>query len=119
MTLYLPVPEPQEATEATERRVIDCEALMARTHSTPGLLRIIQRWCRLNGIDPHDVPLHSQMVIEDSAFGMVIRYDAYLTNEGGRRYVALTSLDQVAMAARTAVLRVSPPDEWLMGGETP
>lgn len=102
-----------------ERRVIDCAALMEQTYSTPGLLRIVQRWCRLNGISPNDVPVHSEMAVEDSAFGMVIRYDAYLTNEDGRRYVDPENPDHVAMAARTAVLQVAPPDEWLTDGETP
>lgn len=103
----------------TDRRVIDCEALMELTYRTPGLLRIVQRWCRLNGIEPNNVPVLSEMVFEDSAYGMVIRYDAYLTTADGSRYVDPNQPDRPAMAARTAVLAVMPPDEWLTGGETP
>ncbi|MFD7793582.1 hypothetical protein [Streptomyces sp. NPDC059759] len=102
----------------TDRRVIDCKALMEQAYGTPGLLRLVYQWCRSNGIEPRDVPVHSEMVIEDSAFGLVIRYEAYLTNEEGRRYVDPDHVDQAAMAARTAVLLVAPPNDWLTGGET-
>lgn len=103
----------------TARRVIDCQTLMEQTYRTPGLLQLVQQWFRSNGIEPKDVPMHSEMVIEDSAFGLLIRYEAYLTNEDGRKYVDRDHPDQAAMAARTAVLLVAPPNDWLTGGETP
>lgn len=97
----------------SDRRVIDCELLWAQTRRTPGLLPIVQRWCRLNGINPSQVPVDSKMIIEDSAYGLVIRYDAYLTTEDGYRYVDPNNPDQAAVEPRTAVLAVAPPDAWL------
>ncbi|MEU8907012.1 hypothetical protein [Streptomyces mirabilis] len=96
----------------TDRRVIDCEALMELTYRTPGLLRIVQRWCRLNGINPNDVPVASEMVIEDSAYGLVIRYEAYLTTADGHRYVDPSDPDRAASKYRTALLHVAPPAWW-------
>jgi hypothetical protein len=103
----------------SERRVIDCQQLWEKTVGQPGGLRTVQRWLHLNGIDPEDVPLHSEMVIEDSAYGMVIRYTAYLTNEAGHRYVDPEAPEFAASEDRTAVLRVAPLAEWLTttGGE--
>ncbi|MFF0139723.1 hypothetical protein ACFYRN_25125 [Streptomyces sp. NPDC005227] len=103
----------------TDRRVIDCQALMEQTYRTPGLLQLVQQWFRSNGIEPRDVPVHSEVVIEDSAFGLVIRYEAYLSNAQGCKYVDPEHPDQAAMAARTAVLLAAPPAAWLTGGETP
>jgi hypothetical protein len=101
----------------SERRVIDCRALWEEAGRTPGLLVAVQQWCRQNGIDPKDVPVSSEMVIEDSAFGLVIRYDAYLFNEDGRRYVDPENPDQAAMTQRTAALVIAPPYEWINRGE--
>jgi len=101
----------------SDRRIIDCDALMTQAVRTPGLLRVVQRWCRLNGIDPGDVPVPSEMVIEDSAYGPVVRYEAYLTTGDGRRYLDPKNPNQAAREARTAVLTVAPPAEWLNSQE--
>ncbi|MFF3884090.1 hypothetical protein [Streptomyces sp. NPDC001914] len=101
----------------SERRVIDCEALWEAAERTPGLLDAVRQWCRQNGIDPSSVPVSSDMVIEDSAFGLVIRYDAFLFDENGRRYVDPENPGHPAMAERTVVLVIAPPYEWTHGGE--
>lgn len=97
----------------SDRRVIDTEVLMAHVARTPGLLRIVHRWCRLNGIDPSHVPVPSDLVIEDCAYGRVIRYEAYLTTEDGRRYLDPADPSRVATARRTALLQLAPPADWL------
>ncbi|MFJ8153908.1 hypothetical protein [Streptomyces sp. NPDC094468] len=91
------------------RRIIDTELLMAHAVRTPGLLRIVQRWCRLNSIEPTDVPVPSDMVIEDSAYGLIIRHEIYLLNADGRQYVDPDQPDRAAMTTRTALLRIAPP----------
>ncbi|MFI6249003.1 hypothetical protein [Streptomyces sp. NPDC051016] len=108
--IYSVVASPQVSAA---RRIIDTELLMAQASRSPGLLRIVQRWCRLNGIEPTDVPVPSDMVIEDSAYGLVIRYEVYLRDAGGHRYVDPEQPDRAAAASRTALLRIAPPTEWL------
>lgn len=107
-----PIPEPEEATEATERRVIDCDALMRQMRRSPRLFRAVHRWLRLHGIDPRDVPVPSEMVIEDSAYGLVIRYEAYLTIDG-HKYLDPDNLDRVATKHRTSLLHIAPPTWWI------
>lgn len=96
-----------------ERVVIDCYELWEKTVGQPGGLPEVQQWLRLNGIDPNDVPLHSEMVIEDSAYGMVIRYTAYRRNADGNVYVDPDCPEFPASEDRTAVLRVAPLAQWL------
>lgn len=97
----------------SDRRVIDCELLWAHATRTPGLQRIVQRWCRLNGINPNEVPVPSEMAIEDTAYGLVIRYEAYLRNAEGRPYVDPDDPDRAAMENRTVLLHIAPPADWL------
>ncbi|MET9081412.1 hypothetical protein ABZX77_05825 [Streptomyces sp. NPDC004237] len=104
---------------APTRRIIDTEVLMAQASRTPGLLRTMHRWCRLNGIEPSDVPVPSEMVIEDSAYGLVIRHEVYLLDAAGRRYLDPEQQDRVAIAERTALLRIAPPVEWTSVEEEP
>lgn len=99
----------------SERRVIDCHELLDKVIGQPGGLHAVQGWLRLNGINPRDVPLDSEMVIEDSAFGMVIRYTAYLYDADGHRYVDPEAPDFAASQDRTAMLRVAPQPQWLTG----
>lgn len=96
-----------------KRHVIDCHELLDRVIGQPDGLRSVQRWLRLNGIEPRDVPLDSEMVIEDSAYGRVIRYTAYLHDDQGRKYVDPEDPDFAASEDRTAVLRVAPKPQWL------
>jgi len=104
-----------------ERLVIDCYSLYQRVYRTPDGMRTVQAWLRANGIDPDDVPVDSELVIEDSAFGMAIRYQAYRLNEDGRRYVDPDDPDRVATENRTALLQLPPPADWLApaGGGRP
>ncbi|MFF9215589.1 hypothetical protein [Streptomyces viridosporus] len=110
-------PRPAHTTAAAaaavpERLVIDCHALWERLYRTPGGMRSMQLWLRANRIKPGDVPVHSEMVIEDSAFGLAIRYEAYRINEHGLRYVD-PDTDRPATAHRTALLQLPPPADWL------
>ncbi|MFJ6841399.1 hypothetical protein ACIQRE_01880 [Streptomyces griseoluteus] len=99
-----------------QRVVIDCHALWERTVGQPGGLRAVQRWLRLNGIEPAEVPLHSEIVIEPSAFGRLIRYTTYLRNADGHRYTDPDNRDFAASEDRTAVLRVEPEPKWIGQG---
>ncbi|MFJ2004759.1 hypothetical protein [Streptomyces chartreusis] len=102
----------------SKRYVIDCRELWEQVVGEPGGMRAVHMWLRLHGISPDVVPLDSEMVIEDSAFGMVIRYTAFLLNEDGRKYYDPAGED-AASQARTAVLRFAPEPRWLStaGGE--
>lgn len=97
----------------TDRRIIDTEALWARTRQSPDMFRAVQQWLRVNGIEPRDVPVPSDLVIEDSAYGLVIRYEAYLRNAEGRPYVDPDDPDRAAMENRTVLLHIAPPADWL------
>ena len=99
------------AAAIPERLVIDCHALWERLYRTPGGMRTVQLWLRANRIAPGDVPVHSELVIEDSAFGMLIRYEAYRTNEHGRKYVD-PDPDRPPTEPRTALLQLPPPADW-------
>ncbi|WAZ20216.1 hypothetical protein STRCI_001317 [Streptomyces cinnabarinus] len=103
----------------SERRIIDCEALWARQFSTPDGMHAVLTWLHANGINPRDVPVSSELVIEDSAFGVVIRYEAYLRTAEGCPYVDPDDPDRAAMASRTALLLLAPLADWLTttGGE--
>ncbi|MBQ1096302.1 hypothetical protein KBY55_09420 [Streptomyces sp. b94] len=102
-----------------DRIALDLAALWDRIVQEPGALRTALRWMRLNRIDPDTVPVHSTMVFEDSAFGPVIRYDAFLTTPDGRHYLDPVTEDRAATQRRTALLWQEPPLEWLTvaGGE--
>lgn len=102
-----------------KRLVIDCHQLREREFRTPDGMRAVQTWLRVNGIDPNAVPAWSEMVIEDSAFGMVIRYEAYRWNADGCPFADPDNPDLVATEDRTALLVLPPPTDWLTetGGE--
>lgn len=96
-----------------ERRVIDCNDLRQRVYATEGGFLAVQTWLLANGIEPSDVPVKSELVIEDSAFGLVIRYTAYLRNADGETYADPDAPDFAASTDRTALLRLAPPADWL------
>ncbi|MGX1223175.1 hypothetical protein [Streptomyces ambofaciens] len=107
-------------TPAKPHRVtIDLGTLWERIVLEPRELRAVQRWLRLNRIDPNDVPVRSQLVLEDSAFGPVIRYDAFLTTDEGHRFIDAAYGERPATQRRTALLWQEPPLEWIVtaGGE--
>ncbi|MGW4950636.1 hypothetical protein [Streptomyces parvulus] len=101
------------------RITLDLAALWDRIVQEPSALRTAHRWMRLNQIDPDTVPVHSTMVFEDSAFGPIIRYDAFLTTDEGHRFIDSAYGDRPAIQRRTALLWQEPPLEWLTiaGGE--
>ena len=103
----------------SERLVIDCHQLYEREYRTPDGFRAVQTWLRVNSIDPNDVPTQSEMVIEDSAFGWVIRYKAYRRTPGGRLFPDPNDPDRLATEDRTALLVLPPPTDWVKttGGE--
>ncbi|MFD5468869.1 hypothetical protein [Streptomyces sp. NPDC127105] len=104
----------------SERLVIDCHQLYERFYGTADGMHAVQTWLRANGIDPEYVPVHSEMVITDSAFGVVIRYTAHSLNADGCRYVDPNNPDRgAAVQDRTALLRLPPPADWptTTGGE--
>jgi hypothetical protein len=95
-----------------KRIVIDGEALWAHAIARPDGMRSVYQWLRLHSIDPQDVPIDSDLVMEDSAFGPVIRYSTLLRNADGRRYVDPEDPDRAARAQRTAPLRALPDQAW-------
>ncbi|WP_329214898.1 hypothetical protein OG352_05470 [Streptomyces sp. NBC_01485] len=92
--------------------MIDTEALRNQMTRSPHLFRAVHRWLRINGIDPGDVPVPSELAVEDGAFGLVIRYEAYLRNAAGHRYVDPADRDRAARENRTVLLQLAPPAEW-------
>ncbi|CAL9302994.1 hypothetical protein [Streptomyces sp. SudanB91_2054] len=96
-----------------DRITVDFAVLWGRIEREPRLLRAVQRWLRLNQIDPSDVPVRSSLVLEDSAFGPVIRYDAFATTDEGRRLIDAADGDRPVTRRRTALLWQEPPLEWL------
>ncbi|MBL3669085.1 hypothetical protein JL475_24440 [Streptomyces sp. M2CJ-2] len=109
----VPARSTQKTAAAPERLVIDCHALYQRVYRTPDGMRAVQAWLRANSINPDDLPVHSELVIENSAFGMVIRYETYRINEDGRRYVDPNDPDRAATENRTALLQLPPPADWM------
>ncbi|MFI7394049.1 hypothetical protein [Streptomyces tendae] len=102
-----------------DRITLDLAVLWGRIEREPRLLRAVQRWLRINQIDPSDVPVRSALVLEDSAFGPVIRYDSFVTTDEGRRLIDAAYGDRPATRRRTALLWQEPPLEWIVaaGGE--
>lgn len=94
--------------------VIDCEALWEHVivQLDGNGMRSVHRWLRLHNIDPQDVPIDSDLVVEDSAFGLVIRYSALLRNADGYRYVDPEDPDRAAREQRAALLRALPDSAW-------
>ncbi|SMF86691.1 hypothetical protein [Streptomyces sp. Amel2xC10] len=103
----------------SQRHVIDCRALSEKLAGRPGGTEPVQVWLLAHDINPKDVPLDSEIVIEDSAFGPVIRYTAYLRTEDGNLFVDPAAPGFAASEDRTAILRIAPDQEWLTttGGE--
>ncbi|HET6636799.1 MAG TPA: hypothetical protein VFH77_17410 [Streptomyces sp.] len=97
----------------SNRLVIDCEDLWALGRRDDRTFRQVRLWLRLNGINPNDVPLASDLVIEDSAYGPVIRYTPFARDADGYRYVDPAHPGHPATEDRTALLRTPFPDEWL------
>lgn len=95
-----------------DRTVIDCRALFDHVIVQPDGLRPVHWWLRLHSIDPKAVPIDSDLLIEDSAYGPVIRYTAYLRNADGRCYVDPGNPDRAAQEQRTALLRALPDPAW-------
>lgn len=100
----------------SQRLAIDCYQLHEREHRTPNGFRTVQTWLRANSIDPHHVPVHSEMVLEDSAFGWVIRYQVYRRTPGGRLFPDPNAPDRLATEDRTALLVLPPPRAWVTTG---
>ncbi|MGI3199630.1 hypothetical protein ACRJ4W_15365 [Streptomyces sp. GLT-R25] len=96
-----------------DRVTIELATLWERIVQEPRLLRAVQRWMRLNQIDPNEVPVRSALVLEDSAFGPVIRYDAFVTTDEGHRFIDAAYGDRPATRRRTALLWQEPPLAWL------
>ncbi|WP_225080468.1 MULTISPECIES: hypothetical protein [unclassified Streptomyces] len=96
----------------SERLVIDCHALYERMYRTADGMHAVQTWLRANGIDPKQVPVYSELVITDSAFGMVIRYEVHRTTPNGRLFPDPHHPDRLATQGRTALLRLPPPPDW-------
>ncbi|WP_228916824.1 hypothetical protein [Streptomyces sp. DH20] len=111
-------PRPARSTAAAaaavpERLVIDCYDLYQRVYRTPDGMRAVQAWMRANSINPDDVPVHSELAIEDSAFGMVIRYRALRRTPSGRLFPDPNDPDRLATQGRTTLLQLPPPADWV------
>lgn len=97
----------------SQRHVIDCRELSEKLSGRPDGLKPVHLWLLAHDINPTDVPLDSEIVIEDSAFGLVIRYTAYLRNKDGNLFVDPDAPGFAASEDRTAILRIAPDQEWL------
>ncbi|MDX3162157.1 hypothetical protein PV369_43075, partial [Streptomyces scabiei] len=66
-----------------------------------------------NGIDPCDVPVDEDIVIEPLTLGgdRAIRYTAHLRNADGRKYLD-EATGEAAQEERVVPLVVDPPPQW-------
>ncbi|GAA2340048.1 hypothetical protein OKJ48_22445 [Streptomyces kunmingensis] len=87
--------------------------------TAPGLIRAVAEWLHINGIDPADVPVDSDISIDRKTLSGTrhIRYSALLRNELGHLYHDPIT-GRPAVEDRTAVLTVAPPlgFSWLSNG---
>jgi len=96
----------------SEPVVIDCALLWAYSVSAPHAMREVQRWLRLHGINPSDVPTTSDLIVQDSPYGALIRYKAFARSPSGSIVPDPHDPDRVAVKDRTAILRAPIPGHW-------
>lgn len=73
----------------------------------------LREWLSANAIDPTDVAVHEDIVIEPLTLGgdRAIRFTAYLRNAEGRKYRD-EATGEAAQEERTVPLVVDPPPQW-------
>ncbi|MEH0623467.1 hypothetical protein QBA57_39640 [Streptomyces scabiei] len=73
----------------------------------------LRTWLQANGIDPCDVPVDEDIVIEPLTLGgdRAIRYTAHLRNADGRKYLD-EATGEAAQEKRVVPLVVDPPPQW-------
>jgi hypothetical protein len=76
-----------------------------------GPVKAVSDWLRANRIDPCDVPIDAEIVIEreTTGGGWCIRYTALLRNSDGCLYDD-PATDEAARGERTALLVADPPE---------
>lgn len=79
-------------------------------HQAQGRADDVRAWVEANGIDPHDVPVEYDMVIEDLPDGPVIRYWVHARTKNGHKYATIEG--RAAVEECTVPLVVEPPDGW-------
>ncbi|MFJ8146588.1 hypothetical protein ACIQ6R_16175 [Streptomyces sp. NPDC096048] len=87
-------------------------ATLWHLHVTQGRSEDLCAWVRANGIDPDLVPIEHDLTIADTPDGPVIRYRAYVTEEGGTKLVDPNRSGQPLMEEHTTPLVVEPPNDW-------
>lgn len=81
-----------------------------RLHVAEGRTNAIRDWAQANGLNPHEVPVEHDIVIEDLPAGPVIRCWVYARNELGNKYA--TADGSPAVEQRAVPLVVEPPKGW-------
>lgn len=75
--------------------------------------RELLQWLRLNEIDPNDVPFDSKLLLAEHDGEWVIRYEVFLRNGNGLRYL-VSGTDELAVQDVLTPLMFDPPAHWLV-----
>lgn len=92
------------------RRLISNRTLWP-LHISQGRAEEISAWVAANGLDPADVSTDHDLIIEDAAGVLSVRFTAYLRALDGAKYVD-DRLGAAAVEGRTVPLVVLPPEHW-------
>ena len=92
------------------RRLISNKTLWP-LHTRQGRADEISAWVAANGLDPADVSTDHDLIVEDEAGILSIRFTAYLRALDGAKYVD-DRLGGAAVTERRVPLLVLPPDGW-------
>ncbi len=68
-------------------------------------------WLQANGIEPNQVPIDSDLYIEDSPDGRQIHHELYVLDNEGRKTLDVRG-NQAARENASTPLTVEPPDWW-------
>lgn len=81
---------------------------------TPSRQADIKAWLRMHEIDPHRVPLASEIRINGADDNWRIEYERYLVDEDGNIRICPEKKDEAFVEECTTPLTVDPPMEWLI-----
>jgi hypothetical protein len=79
-------------------------------HQAEGRAGAIREWAQANGLDPHEVSVDHDIVIDELPDGPVIRCWVFARNELGNKYA--TADGSPGVEERAVPLVVEPPDGW-------
>ncbi len=103
---------PAEATALLQLAIEGEETAIRElaTHDAHDRREAMAAWLTANGVDPHDVPLHADITVDDQDGRRVIRYEAFQRDSDGC-IVATDEGTDAAVEERTTPLVAEPPAE--------